>query len=157
MFVRKILESKMNNLQLKIRIDAIESSYTTDDSLVVNGTCSFKFYDNKENKVRSLSFQAYGQTAVSLNQSGVGSVQVISGRMTVYKPNQEHPNHRCLLTIERNICVTEGASGDRVDSMQQPQSMPVATVTKTPVATAAPALASSNGSATEVYDDEIPF
>jgi hypothetical protein len=147
----------MNNIQLKIRIDAIEASYTKDGSLVVNGTGSFKFYDNKENQIRSLSFQAFGQTAVSLQQSGVGSVQVISGRMTVYKPTQEHPNHRCLLTIERTICVTEGASGDRVDSMQQPQAMPVVTVQKTPVATTEPAFASTNGSATEFYDDEIPF
>jgi hypothetical protein len=147
----------MNNIQLKVRIDAIESGYTKDGSLIVNGTCSFKFYDNKENKIRSLSFQAFGQTADSLKQSRVGSVQVISGRMTVYKPTQEHPNHRCLLTIERNICVTEGASGDRVVPMQQPQAMPVATVAKTPVATTETAFASSNGSATEVYDDEIPF
>jgi hypothetical protein len=147
----------MNNIQLKIRIDAVESGYTKDGTLVVNGTCSFKFYDNKENQVRPLKFQAFGHTAVSLQQSGVGSVQVISGRMTVYKPTQEHPNHRCLLTIERNICVTEGASSDRVDSMQRTQSMPVATVAKTQGATTAPAFASTNGSATEVYDDEIPF
>lgn len=147
----------MNNIQLKIRIDAVEASYTKDGSLVVNGTCSFKFYDNKENHVRSLSFQAYGQTAVSLNQSGVGSVQVISGRMTVYKPTQEYPNHRCLLTIERTICVTEGTSGERDVPREQPQSIRVATVAKTPVATTAPAFSSTNGSATEVYDDEIPF
>jgi hypothetical protein len=148
----------MNNIQLKIRIDAIESNYTKDGTLVVNGTCSFKFYDNKENKVRPLAFQAYGQTAVSLNQSGVGSVQVISGRLNVYKPNQEHPNHRCLLTIERNLCVTGGASANRVVEMQQPQSTTAAVAPKTTMATAtAPAFASTNGSATEVYDDEIPF
>ncbi|NJP22526.1 MAG: hypothetical protein HC763_29880 [Hydrococcus sp. CRU_1_1] len=147
----------MNNIQLKIRIDAVEASYTKDGSLVVNGTCSFKYYDNKENKVRSLSFQAFGQAAVSLQQSGVGSVQVISGRMTVYKPTQEYPNHRCLLTIERNLCVTEGASTNRVVEMQQPPAMRGATVTKTPVATTAPAFASTNGSAAEIYDEEIPF
>jgi hypothetical protein len=147
----------MNNIQLKIRIDAVEASYTKDETLVVNGSCSFKFYDNKENQVRPLKFQAFGQTAVSLQQSGIGSVQVISGRMTVYKPTQEHPNHRCLLTIERTICVTEGAN--QVVPMQQPQSMPVATAQKTPVTTKPPAFASTIGSGVTVEEDlnEIPF
>jgi hypothetical protein len=149
----------MNNIQLKIRIDAVEASYTKDGTLVVNGTCSFKFYDNKQNQVRPLKFQAFGQTAVSLQQSGIGSVQVISGRMTVYKPTQEHPNHRCLLTIERNICVTEGALVERVVPMQQPPATTAATVAKTPVTTTFPAFASTNGSGVAVEEDlnEIPF
>jgi hypothetical protein len=145
----------MNNIQLKIRIDAVEASYTKDGSLVVNGTCSFKFYDNKENQVRPLKFQAFGQTAETVKKSEVGSVQVVSGRMNVYKPTQEYPNHRCLLTIERNICVTEGTSGKRDVPSPQPQSSRVATVEKTPVATTA----STNGSRVAVEEDldEIPF
>jgi len=122
---------------------------------MVTGTCSFKFYDTKEDRVRPLRFQAYGRAAIALNQSGIGSVQVISGRLNIYKPSQENPKHQMLLTIEQTTCVKQGQATTPVAPVQQSKS--TAKFRTASVTATAPKIASTNSSAPEVEYDEIPF
>lgn len=134
----------MNNIQLKIRIDELQPRHDQDGKLTVTGSCSFKFYDKQQVHCRSLPFQAFGQSAVAINEAGVNGVHVISGRLTVTPPSDSSPNHLVTLTIERTILV----SGHAVPVVNhQP------TVTPEPVA-----VAGQNGHQKGLaHFSEIPF
>jgi hypothetical protein len=97
----------MNSIQLKICVNHLETSYTQDThaQLIVEGIASFKFYDNGENKTRSLAFRAFGQAAVSLQQAGIGSVHVAQGRLNIYPRSENNLNERPVLTITSAILV----------------------------------------------------
>ncbi len=95
----------MNNIQLRVRLDSINESYTHDGKLQISGICSFKFYDKNELKVRPLYFITYGQNAVTLNQTGVNTIHLVSGRLNIYKPSEQNPNHQPVLTIDRCLCL----------------------------------------------------
>jgi len=98
----------MNSVQIKIRLDQI-NSFPSQEGLSINGICSFKFYDNKENKVRPISFLAYGNTAESLLEAGLSSVHIVSGRLNIHKTDKS-PNPQPVLTIERTILIKQEAS-----------------------------------------------
>lgn len=93
----------MNSIQVKIRVNRLETSCTQDDKIVVNGQCSFQFWDKGENQVRPLQFQAFGQPAIVLQQAGIGSVHIVNGRLNIYPRSPDNPNERSLLTISSAI------------------------------------------------------
>lgn len=97
----------MNNAQLRIRIDSLQSQLSPDGKLSVSGQCSFKFFDRAEHQVRSLLYRAYGQTAMSVQDVGVGSVFVASGYINVYKPNPEEGqiSPTTVFTLQRACCL----------------------------------------------------
>ncbi|MGH2416498.1 MAG: hypothetical protein ACRDEA_22950 [Microcystaceae cyanobacterium] len=136
----------MNNIQLKIRVESLEPSYTMEGNLVVNGTCSFKFYDKKANQVRPLPFVAYTQSAVTLQESGLDSVQIISGRLNVHKPTDTSPNHQPLLTVERTICLSAGKTNKSVPIRHQSAPAPQA-----------PTIQASKQPLAEIDSSDIPF
>ncbi|WP_226592492.1 hypothetical protein [Microseira wollei] len=88
-----------------MRINSLQASHTTDGTLMVSGEAAFKYYDRGGFPVRPIGFQSYGEAAVALNNSGVGAIHVVSGRLNIFKPNDANPNHRMLLTVERTIVV----------------------------------------------------
>ena len=100
----------MNSIQLKIRVNTLEVTYTTDGKIVVKGECSFKFWDKGENQTKSLSFQAFGQPALSLQQAGTGSVHVAQGRLNIYPRSENNPNELPVLTISTAIPVAAAQS-----------------------------------------------
>lgn len=119
----------MNNFQAKLRLDEINTSYTQEGKMIVNGTASFKFFDREE-KVAQLRFVAYGNAAVDLNASGVGSLHVVSGRLNVYPPTDSHPNHQLVLSVNHALAIAPGNAAPTViypaPAAVSPQ--PVATV-----------------------------
>ena len=144
----------MNNAQLRVRINSLQTNHTQDGTLTISGDSSFKYYDRGGFKVRSLRFQAYGEAAVTLNQGGVGAVHVLSGRLNIFKPNDTHPNHQMLLTVERTVIVGESTDFQSTSaSAEVPASESVPTVTNTQ---SVPVPTTSNGKATADYS-AIPF
>lgn len=144
----------MNNAQLRVRINSLQTNHTQDGTLTISGDSSFKYYDRGGFKVRSLQFQAYGEAAVTLNQGGVGAVHVLSGRLSIFKPNDSHPNHQMLLTVERTVIMGESTDFQSTSaSAEVPTSESVPTVTNTQ---SIPVPTTSNGKATADYS-AIPF
>lgn len=114
----------MNNIQLRIRIDELRSRHTTEGKLLVEGVCSFKFYDNGETRVCPLPFTGDGQAAVAINDAGIGSLQAISGRLNIHPPSDQNPNHSPILTIQNSICI----QSESLPPSTQPQFIPVTVV-----------------------------
>ncbi len=110
----------MNNTQLKAKIQTANPNYSTQGKLIVKGQCLFKFYDAKETHTEILNYQAYGHSAVALNEDGVGSVFVLMGRINVYPPNEDNINHLVILNVEQAICI-------KANSANQPVAIPTVT------------------------------
>jgi hypothetical protein len=143
----------MNNAQLRVRIDSLQASHTTDGTLMVSGEASFKYYDRGGFQVRPIPFQSYGEAAVALNNSGVGAIHVVSGRLNIFKPNDANPNHRMLLTVERTIVV---GGQDASPSTPVNPVVPLSPLTSAVDSPPVPVPAVSNGKAIAQYDS-IPF
>ncbi|MBD2185552.1 hypothetical protein [Aerosakkonema funiforme] len=146
----------MNNAQLRVRIDSLQASHTQDGTLNVSGQCSFKYYDRSGYKVRPLRFQAYGEAAVALNNGGVGAVHVVSGRLNIFKPNDNNPNHQMLLTVERTVVVGGQPTSGYTQVIPVVPAAPVGAAAGVGANISVPIPVASNGKATAEYS-EIPF
>ncbi len=132
----------MNNIQLKIKLKTVNVRPTSNNQIIASGECQFMFYDQKKINVRQLVYQAYGQTALTLNSSGVDSIHVISGRINIFKPTEDNPNSKMLLTVENTLCITTAKSATQpaaqpqaqpAQPVAQPQAQPVAPAMTNPV------------------------
>ena len=127
----------MNNIQLKIKLNTVNVRPTSNNQIIASGECQFMFYDQKKIRVRQLVYQAYGQTALTLNSSGVDSIHVISGRINIFKPTEDNPNSKMLLTVENTLCIATAKSATQPAAQPQAQpAQPVAQPTAKPVAPA---------------------
>ena len=107
----------------KIRsIDELRSHHTTEGKLVVEGISAFKFFDNGKNQVRPLPFTAYGQAAVSINDTGIGGIHTISGRLNIHPPSNQNPSHRTVLNVQQSVCVKSGHQAPSIEP--QPVKIP---------------------------------
>ncbi len=118
----------MNNIQLKIKLNTVNVRPTSNNQIIASGECQFMFYDQKKINVRQLVYQAYGQTALTLNSSGVDSIHVISGRINIFKPTEDNPNSKMLLTVENTLCIATAKSATQPAA--QPQAQPAQPVTQ---------------------------
>ena len=98
----------MNNVNLKVRIESINPMHLPDGALQVTALSAFKFIDKTETKIKPLNIQAYGANALAINQAGIGSILMISGRLLIYKPTDQNPNHQMLLSVEKVIVIQAG-------------------------------------------------
>ena len=111
----------MNNIQLKIKLKTVNVRPTSNNQIIASGECQFMFYDQKKINVRQLVYQAYGQTALTLNSSGVDSIHVISGRINIFKPTEDNPNSKMLLTVENTLCLATAKSATQPAAQPQTQ------------------------------------
>jgi hypothetical protein len=143
----------MNNATLKVRIEAINPTHSQDGSLQVTANSMFKFFDKGEIKIRPLIIQAFGHSAVTINQAGIGSICLISGRLSIYKPTEHNPSHQMLFWVEKVILIKSGSSVQNV--VQFPQNPPF-TNPYPPVTINNPVMAyQGNGKVAQF--EEIPF
>jgi hypothetical protein len=98
----------MNNATLKVRIESINPMHLPDGALQITALSAFKFFNKSEAKIKPLNIQAYGATALAINQAGIGSILIVSGRLSIYKPSDQNPNHQMLLSVEKVIVIQAG-------------------------------------------------
>ncbi|MGD2184433.1 hypothetical protein [Lusitaniella coriacea] len=144
----------MNNAQLRIRIDSLQTQLSPDGKLSISGQCSFKFFDHAEHQVRSLLYRAYGQTAMSVQEVGVGSIFVASGYINVYKPNPEGEqlNPTTVFTIQR-ACYFQSMQ-DAITFSNNPSSSQSPAVTPASFATGQ---SNGNGSSNAISASPVLF
>ncbi len=109
----------MNHASLYVFLADFNSKTTKDDNLMVSGKCGFKFSDRKIEHTEFISFQAFGDTAQSLIDSGINSSHIVNGRLNVYKPEEPALNPRLNLIVESAICLTPGIIEDTEDEDTQ--------------------------------------
>ncbi|NER49644.1 MAG: hypothetical protein F6J92_23715 [Symploca sp. SIO1A3] len=108
----------MNSTTQKIRIDEVFTNYNPEGKLQLSGRCSFQFYERGEIQSGSLRFSAYGNCAVLLNEAGVGSVVIGTGRLNIASVEVEagYKDKIATFTITSAEIIRSGAA--------QPQPQP---------------------------------
>ena len=112
----------MNNVQLKVKLDSVNAEYVGKEAkIVVSGVAKFQFYRNGQMNVRSVPYQAYGQTALTLQSAGENSIHVISGVLNVYPPSDKNPSHSLLLTINKTLPIGMAQAPVKPQAAPQPK------------------------------------
>ena len=114
----------MNQATFYIVLIDFNSKTTQDNSLMVTGKCLFKFSDRNLEDKEIMGFHAYGQTAQSLIDAGVGSIHVVSGRLNIYKRDENNLNPRLNLVIESAICFATNPEVETISEPNQQDSNP---------------------------------
>ena len=114
----------MNQATFYIVLIDFNSKTTQDNSLMVTGKCLFKFSDRNLEDKEIMGFHAYGQTAQSLIDAGVGSIHVVSGRLNIYKRDENNLNPRLNLVIESAICFATNPEVETTSEPNQQDSSP---------------------------------
>jgi hypothetical protein len=156
----------MNTITLRVRIDRFEKFASDKGSPILRGVMSFRFYDERTFKTRPIVFTAFGQSALTIEQAGIGGIHVIQGRLDIFPPSQDNVNHQMMVTIDRACPETATAANVPTETVPvlsvpvAPVPEPPATVPSVTVQPRVPVgagVAASNGAVQKELDDDIPF
>ncbi|WP_013325704.1 hypothetical protein [Gloeothece verrucosa] len=94
----------MNNWQVTLTIDSLNSTYNEEGKITLHGTGKFQYYDNKEWMECPIAFQAWGNAALTIDNVGIDGMVMVSGKFNLFK-NSDELNPKMMLKVERAIAI----------------------------------------------------